>query len=209
MERTTKQRIVGASADLFRRQGYTGTGIKQIAADAQAPFGSVYHFFPGGKQQLGEAVIRSSGELYGQLIEAFFTPTADVASATHRFFKAATLQLRKTDYADACPIATVALEVASANEQLRRATADVFESWIGKLADRYAAAGIAPVTARGLAISVLTALEGAFVLSRAARSTEALEVAGSSATAAVRAALEGASSQDTETLGLIPAEAER
>ncbi|WP_455410071.1 TetR/AcrR family transcriptional regulator [Streptomyces hiroshimensis] len=36
---------------LFRRNGYSGTGLKRIAAEADAPFGSIYHFFPGGKQR--------------------------------------------------------------------------------------------------------------------------------------------------------------
>ena len=50
-----------SSAELFRRQGYTATGIKQILAAANAPFGSLYHFFPGGKEQLGAETIRASG----------------------------------------------------------------------------------------------------------------------------------------------------
>ena len=64
----TKDRIVNASAELFRRQGYTGTGLKQIAAEAEAPFGSIYHFFPGGKEQLGEEVIRVGGEFFRRLL---------------------------------------------------------------------------------------------------------------------------------------------
>jgi AcrR family transcriptional regulator len=57
----TKERILDNTGELFRRYGYTGTGLKQIVANANAPFGSVYHFFPGGKEQLGEEVIRRSG----------------------------------------------------------------------------------------------------------------------------------------------------
>ena len=49
----TRDRIVQASAELFRRQGYAATGVKQIVTDAQAPFGSLYHFFPGGKEAAG------------------------------------------------------------------------------------------------------------------------------------------------------------
>lgn len=57
----TRRRILQAGTELFRRSGYTGTGMKQIAEAAGAPFGSIYHFFPGGKAQLGEEVIRTSG----------------------------------------------------------------------------------------------------------------------------------------------------
>src|ERR1700704_2934259 len=60
---TTRDRIVDASAELFRRQGYAATGVKQIVTEAQAPFGSLYHFFPGGKQGLGAEAIRTSGGL--------------------------------------------------------------------------------------------------------------------------------------------------
>src|SRR6266568_3430526 len=165
MAADTKHRIVERSAELFRRQGFTGTGVKQIVAEASAPFGSLYHFFPGGKQQLGEEVIRWSGAIYGQLIDAFFVPGAD-----------------------ACPIATMALEVSSTSQPMRQACADVFTGWIDSAAQRLAEPGIGRPRARTLAISMLASLEGAFVLARALRSTEPLQVAGAAASAAVREA---------------------
>lgn len=185
----SRDRIVGASAELFRRRGYSATGVKQIVTAANAPFGSLYHFFPGGKEQLGEEVIRWSGALYLQLIAAFFDPAPDVASAVEAFFGGAAQVLRETDYADACPIATVALEVASTSEPLRLATADVFESWIAATATRFCEGGIPAVRARELAIATLAALEGAFVLSRAMRDIAPVEIAGVAAAAAVRGAL--------------------
>ncbi|HVV21424.1 MAG TPA: TetR/AcrR family transcriptional regulator [Pseudonocardiaceae bacterium] len=176
-----------ATAELFRRQGYTGTGLKQIVTEAGAPFGSLYHFFPGGKEQLGAEVIRWSGAGYLSLVTEFFDPAPDVATAIEWAFLGAGQTLEATGYADACPIATVALEVASTNDTLRQATEDVFESWIDAVAERFAAAGI--TTARPLAMSVLSLLEGAFLFCRAARNLDAMHAAGATATAAVRAAL--------------------
>ncbi|HTF55302.1 MAG TPA: TetR/AcrR family transcriptional regulator, partial [Pseudonocardia sp.] len=60
----TKSRILTKTGELFRRNGYVGTGLKQIATEADAPFGSIYHFFPGGKQQLAAEVIRAAGRMY-------------------------------------------------------------------------------------------------------------------------------------------------
>jgi AcrR family transcriptional regulator len=188
----TRDRIVNASAELFRRQGYTGTGLKQVVAEADAPFGSLYHFFPGGKEQLADEVIRIAGRFYLQLFEAISDEAPDVVAATRDFFAGAAETLRVTGYADACPIATVALEVASTNDTLRGATADVFESWIAAATDRAVEAGIPRRRARELAISFLASLEGAFILSRATRSTEPLEIAGAQATAAIREALQAA-----------------
>ncbi|HWF31253.1 MAG TPA: TetR/AcrR family transcriptional regulator, partial [Solirubrobacteraceae bacterium] len=108
MAAQTRERIVQHSAELFRRQGFAGTGVKQIVAEASAPFGSLYHFFPGGKEQLGEEVIRSSGAIYGQLLDAFYAPGEDPVAATRNFFAAAAQTLSDSGYADACPIATVA-----------------------------------------------------------------------------------------------------
>ena len=57
----TRDRILDSGGEFFRRQGYAGTGVKQIVEAASAPFASLYHFFPGGKEQLGAEVIRRSG----------------------------------------------------------------------------------------------------------------------------------------------------
>jgi AcrR family transcriptional regulator len=195
MAGTTRERIVESSAELFRRQGYNATGVKQIVETARAPFGSLYHFFPGGKEQLGAEVLRTSGALYGELIPLIFDPAPDIVTAVEQFFAGAAETLRETDYEDACPIATVALEVASTNEVLRQATADVFDSWITAATDRLVAAGVARAKARQLALALLAALEGAFILSRASRSTEAVEVAGKYAAAMVRDALPASKSK--------------
>ena len=170
----TRDRILYASAELFRRQGYAGTGLKQIAAEAHAPFGSVYHFFPGGKEQLADDVLRTGGRFFLALYEA-------IAGAAQT--------LEATDFADACPIATVAGEIASTHEVLRRATEDVFESWLTAVARDAKQAGVPPDRSRPLALSVLAILEGAFLLSRSLRSTEAMAACSQSAVALVEAAV--------------------
>jgi len=185
----TKERILDITAELFTRYGYTGTGLKQIVADANAPFGSVYHFFPGGKEQLGDEVIRRSGQMYLELIEAVFDAAPDLLTGVGDVFSGAAEVLRQTDYADACPIATVALEVASSNERLRQATDDVFVSWIDRTSSRIEEAGTDPAAARRLAIVLIEMLEGAFILSRAMRTTEPLDAAGAGAAALVQAGL--------------------
>src|SRR5438067_2432246 len=107
MATDTRERIVDATAECFRRQGYTGTGLKQIAAQADAAFGSLYHFFPGGKEELGGEVIRWSGRAYMQLFIDIVLEEPDVVAAVQRFFTDAAHDVEASGYADACPIATV------------------------------------------------------------------------------------------------------
>jgi AcrR family transcriptional regulator len=186
----TRDRLIVATADLFRRQGYTGTGVKQIVEAAGAPFGSMYHFFPEGKEDLGAETIRWSGAMYGQLIDLFYEAGADPVVATRRFFEAAADTVRDTDYADACPIATVALEVASTSEPLRQATAEVFESWLAAIDAHFVEAGLTKTRARNLSVALFSLLEGAFILARATRDHRHIRTAGRTASDAVRAALD-------------------
>jgi AcrR family transcriptional regulator len=170
----TRERILDASSELFRRQGLTGTGIKQVLAAAHVPFGSLYHHFPGGKDQLAAETIARAGAWYGAMVTEHLLSIADPVESIRAAFLAAGETLKTTDYADACPIETIALEVASTNDELRVACQEVFESWIEGLGLWLEAGGVAPDEARPLAMTIISTLEGAFVLARAARSTEVL-----------------------------------
>jgi AcrR family transcriptional regulator len=167
----TRDRILVATAELFRRQGYAGTGLKAVVAEAEAPFGSLYHHFPGGKQQLAGEVIRASGAFFQALVVAVYDAQTSTAESVRAVFAGAAETLEASDYVDACPIATVALEVASTDEVLRQATAEVFTAWTEALTERLDGD-------RDRALAILCALEGAFVLSRALRSTEPMYAAG-------------------------------
>jgi AcrR family transcriptional regulator len=191
MATDTRARLVSAGSRLFQRQGLAGTGIKQILSEANAQFSSLYHHFPGGKDELAADVIRTSGLHYQQLVETVWDAAPDVVTGVHAIFDGAAAVLEATDYADACPIATVALEVASTNEPLRLATAEVFDAWIRSATDRLIASGLESALARQLALSIVALLEGAFVLCRATRSTESMVSAGVTAGAAVQWAIDG------------------
>jgi len=187
----TRTRIGDTAASLFRRDGYSGTGLKRIAAESGAPFGSIYHFFPGGKEELAEHAIRTSGVAYGQLVMSLLDSITDPLESLQHAFEAAAADLEGTDYADACPIATVALEVASSNETLRLATADVFTSWVDAATGWFGRWVPEVATARRLAQSMIMLLEGGFLLSRTLRDREPLLTAGRSVVELTRVALAG------------------
>lgn len=183
----TRERLIGAAADLFRRKGYAGTGLKEVCAGSSAALGSLYHFFPGGKEQLAAEALRQSGRGYQLLVESVFDSAADPFAGITAVFEAAGEVLEATGYVDACPIQTVALEVASTSEPLRQVTAGIFGEWIDAATARFTIAGLTPAAARRVAIAVIAGLEGAFVLSRAMRSLEPLRAAGAAARSAAEA----------------------
>lgn len=186
---STRERILDATATLLRLRGFAGTGMKHVVAEAGAPLGSVYHFFPGGKEQLAAETLERAGAYYHDLVVAVLDAEDDIVDGVRAVFDGAAGVLVESGYEDACPVATVALEVASSNETLRQAADRVFESWVRSLAGRFVDAGMGPEVARSTAISVIALLEGAFMLSRSARTTEAMAATGDAAVALVAAAL--------------------
>ncbi len=188
----TRERIVEATAALFMQQGYSASGLKAIAVASEATTGSLYHFFPGGKTELAAETLRLSGARYAELVMAIIDAAPDPVTAMQDCFAAAAEVLRATDYADACPIATVALEVASSDEPLRVVTEEIFESWLSAATQRFTAVGIPEDRARDLATLFIGALEGGFLLSRAAQDTAAMESLGRSVVSLVASELERA-----------------
>ncbi|MGW0160156.1 TetR/AcrR family transcriptional regulator [Mycobacterium sp. NPDC003323] len=184
----TRDRILEATAELYRRQGMSATGLKQISAAARAPFGSIYHHFPGGKEAISAEVIRAEGVRYGAFVGAKLTLT-DPADGIVRLFEDAGRLMESQGYDEACSIETIALEVASTNEMLRRESATVFEKWLAGISEWFGQLDISAEQSRNLALITLTALEGAFVLCRTLRSIEPIIAAGHGVQAAVSAVL--------------------
>lgn len=185
----TRARLVTAAAELFRRNGLNGTALKDVTAAAGATTGSLYHFFPGGKSELAAAVLTETGAAYQKLFEAIADEATGPAEAVSAFFDGAADVLAATDYIDVCPIGTVAREVASTDEAVRRAADDVFRSWARAATARFTAAGLPPGEAEQLATTVIAALEGGFVLARTRRDEEVLRTVGEQMGGLVRSAL--------------------
>ena len=183
---STRDRIVAAAAQLYGRYGYTGIGLKQVAAESGAPIGSLYHFFPGGKDELAAAALRMSGEGYQTLVEGILENMPDLGAGIEQSFALAAETLAASGYVDACWIETVALEVASTNEPLRLVTAEIFERWVAAAAAWVESHGVPADQARELGIAYITGLEGAFILARSLQSPEPLLATGRMLAAAAR-----------------------
>lgn len=184
---STRDRLVTATTELFRRRGYNGTALKDVIAAADATVGSLYHFFPGGKVDLSRAAITESGAAYQQLFEAIADEAGDVAAAIKAMFDGAAVVLEQSDFVDICPIGTVAREIASTDETLRLATDAVITGWIEALAGRLRAEGLRRRDATELAATIVATLEGMFVVVRVRRDATALRAAGRRMSALVAA----------------------
>jgi AcrR family transcriptional regulator len=185
----TRERLVSAGVELFKRQGLHATGMKEILREAGAQSSSMYHFFPGGKEELAGEVIAQAGADYRQLVEGVWDAEEDAVSGVREVFEAAADVLEASDYADICPIGTLAHEVAGTNDELRSATAEVFETWIDSACRRLVEAGATVDDAQTLAPTLIALLEGSFILCRTIRSVDPMRDAARVAAYVVRPVL--------------------
>jgi AcrR family transcriptional regulator len=178
MARSTKESILTAAAELMRHRGYAAVGMKDIAEASGAPIGSLYHHFRGGKVQIVREALVNAGVAYGLLIPSIVDEYADLGAAIEGVFTQAAEDMAGTGFANMCPVASVAAEVADTVEELRATAASVFEGWIYGGTAYFAARGLDESLAREVTLALIGALEGAFVLARTLRSTEPLLAAG-------------------------------
>ncbi|GGS98740.1 TetR/AcrR family transcriptional regulator [Nonomuraea spiralis] len=164
----TRARIIAAARTLVEAQGSHGTGLNEVLAVAGAPRGSLYHHFPGGKDQLVGEALTAAGREVDAMIAGLADTVPDVRELVPALLDALADRMVAADYAKGCPVATVALEVASSNEHLQRICGGIYEGWQRRLADALRAGG--HEAADDLAATVLALVEGSLVLARAGRS---------------------------------------
>jgi len=159
---------------LLRRQGYAATGLSEIVERSGAPRGSLYFHFPGGKEELAVAAMERTGEQLRRAIATLMTAPGGAGEAVSGLIGALAAGLAASDYRDGCPIATVTLETAGGSEVLRTTAAGIFDAWLGELEAALRRAGVEAGAAERRALLVLSAIEGALLLSRARRDTAPL-----------------------------------
>lgn len=163
--------ILEAACQLMETQGYHATGVNQILETSGAPKGSMYYYFPEGKEGLTEQVVLSRGRSVAANIERLLAEKEDTAEAIRHFLLMVAGYVEAADYQSGGPITAIAMEVASTNERLNKACQEAFGLWQQAFAERLLKDGYPAAQADQLATLIVSAIEGATVLARTERST--------------------------------------
>jgi AcrR family transcriptional regulator len=164
----TRRRMVRGAAQLLRERGYTGTGFREVIERTGAPRGSIYHHFPGGKAELAGEAVEYVGGLARGAIERSFAEGGPIAGL-RAFVELWRADFERSGYRAGCPIVAVAVESHDEAPELLDSAARAFDAWRSAFADSLRTAGADDARADGLATLVVSAVEGAIVLSRAER----------------------------------------
>lgn len=167
--------IVRAAATLFRRNGYAATGINEIAEVAGAPKGSLYHYFPDGKDQIGEAAVRFAGKGGVATLEKLEKEHRTAAAMMQAYCRLLAGWMAKSGFRDGCPISTTLLESAPQSEAIALAGREAFAEWRAVIARALIRDGFSKQEARRLSTLAVSALEGSLILARVECSSEPIE----------------------------------
>src|SRR5580693_9760387 len=109
-----RERIVRSAAQLIRRKGVSGTGMREIVIEADAPRGSLQHYFPGGKEELVSDALLWMGDVAARRIRRCLdelqsrTPSALLASIVGTWRP----DLASEQFSAGCPLVAAAADTA-------------------------------------------------------------------------------------------------
>jgi TetR/AcrR family transcriptional repressor of lmrAB and yxaGH operons len=174
----TRQNILDVTADLLESQGYHATGLSQIIEESGAPKGSIYYYFPGGKEQMAMEAIQEAAITAASRIADALNSSSDPAEAVRLFASLLAQQVERSGFRAGGPLTAVAVETANGPDRLNQVCRESYILMKAAFTKKLAASGIPPRRADELAGFILTSLEGAILLSRTLHNAVPLRQAG-------------------------------
>jgi len=161
-----RQQIIETTCDLLESQGFHATGLTQIVKESGAPKGSLYYYFPEGKDEIAEAAITWAGQTVAERIRAGLAVSDDAAIALCAFVNEIATAVERSGFRRGGPLTTVAMETATTNQRLNHACQTAYTLLQAAFATKLIAGGYAQAKAEKLATFIAAAIEGGIMLSR-------------------------------------------
>jgi TetR/AcrR family transcriptional regulator, lmrAB and yxaGH operons repressor len=171
---STRARFVETMAQLLERQGYCGSGLNEIVQQSGAPKGSLYHYFPGGKEELAAAAITDQGKRIAEYIRGELAKHDDPVEAIHALIAEMGRNMAASGWCTGGPITSVALETSAFSERLRDACGGAYAAWEAAFREKLVASDFPLERADRLATVIAASIEGAIILARVRRCPDAM-----------------------------------
>ena len=170
-----RDKIIETTCTLLESQGYHATGLNQILQESGAPKGSLYYYFPDGKEELAEEAINRTAERVEKNIRLQLAEYDNHVEAISSFIRTIASYVEESEFKAGGPLTTLALESANTSERLTRACDQAYSGWCRAFSEILERNGYSPDRAASLAHLIISVIEGATVLSRTERSTQPLQ----------------------------------
>ena len=174
---TAREKILQTASELMEKQGYHGTGLNEIIQKSGAPKGSLYYYFPEGKEQLASEAILRAGQIVSERFRKKTEGEPDPAKAIHDFLYMIAKRMEETKFYTGSTMTMIAMETVAESKRINKACQDAFDLILSAFREKFLASGFSEVLAAELALYVTTVVEGGILMSRVYHRTEPLRVA--------------------------------
>jgi AcrR family transcriptional regulator len=157
-----EKRVAGRHSALstFRDKGYDGASLAELSTATGLGRSSLYHYFPGGKEEMAQQVL---AHLDAQLATALFAPLRSGQTPARRLAgMLATLHAFYDGGRKACLLERLCASVDSG--RFRRPLSHAFSTWIDAVEQLCLEAGLHKTVARSRAQDLVVRVEGALVV---------------------------------------------
>ena len=158
----TRQRIIKAAAEEFRKNGIAGTGLSDLMAAAGLTHGGFYRHFDSKDQIVAEACTAAAESLVEQLAASASrkSPQHGLRAIVESYLSAA----HRDEPADGCPVAALGSEIARSDERTRAAATQALLKFVEIIASQFGKTR--PDVARRRALVAAATMIGAVTISR-------------------------------------------
>jgi AcrR family transcriptional regulator len=168
----TKRRMLVSAAEVLRERGAAGVTIDEVLSRSGAPRGSVYHHFPGGRNQILVEALHFAGDSMSSAIG--HAASQGPMALLREFVDFWEDVLRDSNFAAGCPVVAAAISTSDEDPRLCHDAAQIFDRWRVALTRSFVVDGFPDSEAAALATTMLAAIEGAVILCRSLRSAQPL-----------------------------------
>jgi TetR/AcrR family transcriptional repressor of lmrAB and yxaGH operons len=172
----TRLRLLQVATRLFQQRGYHAVGLAEILLLSETPKGSLYHHFPGGKQELAEACITRIAASTLDALDHAAASGADIIGFLRQLGSETSAWLERTDWRDGSLLAVIGQEQGGEQGPLADAVRFAYQRIEMRLAKWLMLEGVAVARARDIAATIIASQEGAMLLARSRRDTAPVQL---------------------------------
>ena len=183
---SSREQILLTTCDLIENQGFQSTGLNEIVRESGAPKGSIYYYFPEGKEEIVAEAVRFAGQQMAKHIRSHLESVEDAADAVQSFLADLAKHIEETGFRAGGPITIVASESATTSERINLACQEVYTALHEAFSAKLRSKGIEAERAASLAWTINSTIEGAVILSRTFHNVKPLLVASQQLTTLIR-----------------------
>lgn len=161
----TRSKILNSASKLFFSNGYHATGLNSILKVSEAPKGSLYYYFPKGKEELAlEAIKVVKDNIKEEIKENLYLSNDPIEGIQKVILNVADIVDRE-EVVKGVTVSLLALEASQTNEILREACMDTFLEWESLYYKRLLELGISENDSKEISRIIQIMIEGAIVMS--------------------------------------------